>query len=279
MGMCLEKRKEIDQDDLIICDTPYKSSYDKYFYKVEFEYNIINYIQSSELLYLFSYEVTHEHNIPDHEEGSLEDQLTELKFSRFINEKILGHFFLSHIDNESLNVMVFMDFIRRIYLNIQQTLITFRKSEEPVEINKLHLVPFLILYSKSSKNAKKDILYKILMNSDGYIERNNSTQEFIFILFAVPSIISILSLIDLQNLYEFLKVEKEDLRKILDTTEIKDIKRAARNFLDNFFLGKKSIDLIEYNEKFKNENYMWIFDCKGIRMELERLNDVKPTNK
>ena len=34
--MCLEKRKEIDQDDLIICDTPYKSSYDKYFYKVVF---------------------------------------------------------------------------------------------------------------------------------------------------------------------------------------------------------------------------------------------------
>ena len=143
------------------------------------------------------------------------------------------------------------------------------------ELEKINLVPFLLLYSSASKNAKLSVLYKVLMNDQGVFERNNRTQEFMFLLFAIPTIISVISLMDIQGSYIFLDIRKQDLKTILDTTEIKDIRRTTRTFFDGFFEGKNSLTYDEYISKFNSNNYMWIFDTKGIRMEVERLNQTK----
>ena len=82
-----------------------------------------------------------------------------------------------------------------------------------------------------------------------------------------------MSLIDLQYLYEFLKIEREDLIQILHNNQLNILKNVQISFLDNLFLGKNTIDLNQFNEKFQNDNLMWIFDCNGIRDEIERLNN------
>jgi len=69
---------------------------------------------------------------------------------------------------------------------------------------------------------------------------------------------------------------EEQIQKLLDAFEVNDILRLRQVFLDDFFKGKEQLNRNEFNAKFGQNQFEWIFIPEGIRFMLEKNNDVKP---
>jgi len=94
-----------------------------------------------------------------------------------------------------------------------------------------------------------------------------------------PSFCSLLAIYKTRQNFEgdFDALDEDTFKGILDAYEVKDALRLRDIFIKDFFFnGKTSLDKNDFEKKFKEGDFGWIFSPEGIRWSLEVNNDVKP---
>jgi hypothetical protein len=272
----------------------YVSSLCKYYKRVEKDYNIFKYFQLQEfvlLLTLFHVDPKADPYKKDViAKSECKQEMNKEEFTVFLENKILKNYLLICIMNEKEDdIQLFKDYAKLLFESLIECEKDHWRIKNPgaklkkghiVSVKKNYILPMGLLYCSSSNISKIDMLFELFSNSNREFELSEDLENFLFYLFITPSSCSLRALKVIAEKFpkKLDGISPGDYTQKSDALEITDIIRLKDIFITNFFKGKNLISRREYEEKFKNEDFGWIFSPNGIRLFLENNNDVKPSN-
>ena len=287
----------------------YKSTFDGHYTKVEGEFNILQYFQLFEYLTILTNLEIHHLNAPvvipkietstllannaDSAPGLVVPEkaflaeLTKADFQVFLENKVMKNFVVfAQVMKDETNANIFKEFMVELFDALILCYVDLYKKKNPgvkvlkgqiKSLKKLVIISIGLLFCKSSNRSKVNFFFNLFLNENGRFEKSQDLEDFLFFLFIIPSTCSLRVVKKLGDRYEKItKIDDESYLKLLDAFEIKDILRLKDIFIKNFFLGGKTLTKTEFEFKFVNEDFGWIFSTNGIRENLEKSNDIKP---
>ena len=272
------KEKEIEFKD-------YSSPNDEPLNIIESKENFFNYVQLIEyinLLEQFTIEssTVHSENTKMNVKFSSKDEffnkeMSLEEFQSFIENKI---FTLSELyeltGNNEKSASLFKQICIEIYKSLELKLKQHYKDESSIIIKKKNLIPLGILFCNSNNVEKIKLIFDLFKNENEEICRSEEFNDYLLSLFLTGSycLISARNKIGNNNA-EIEKIEKSNLLKLINVSELKDCENLINYFNDNFFI-KEGYNWEDFKGKFEDldNGFGWIFSSKGIRRKLEENN-------
>jgi hypothetical protein len=286
MGNCLKKpTNEIhEEQEVPVVFKESSSSFDKYYKKIENEYNFLKFFQFYEfLLLLGNLKTDSPQNVT---EKAYLQELDKGRYCLFVDNKILKNYLIyaQTMENET-NTAIFRDYLIELYDTMLKASIDLYKKKNNLEkvkkgtivtLKKLYIMAVGLLYCAANNRTKMNFFLNLFLNDKGEFELNEHTHDFLFFLFIVPSTSSLRAVKNIGEKYDnFGKIPDEEFLKIYDNFEVADILRLKEIFVKDFFKGKITLSKAEFEKKFIDEDFGWIFTPSGIRGYLEKHNDKK----
>ena len=275
-----------EEVEVIIQFRSYNSSFDRYYKKIESDFNYLKYVQIYEyLLLLSSY---HKDKVADGHHKGYDELIDRNNFCVYVDNKILrNHLIYDLIAEDEKSSNITRDYLQQMFDTLLKSYIDLEKHKNPGKrikkgeiscLKKLHLIPLGLLNCSSNNNIKINFLFNLFANDNNRFAKNENLNDFLYFLFLTASTASLRIIKSLGEKYsEIEPIENEAYIKIMDAFEIKDIIRARDLFIQDFFKEKEELHIGEFTYKFEKEDFGWIFSAKGIREFLEKHNDV-PAN-
>lgn len=278
----------------------YKSSFDTFFKKIDNYSNILTSFALQEYIMLMNKHTTNvEQGVGP---GSIEinlsgmssaqpnlnsDELDKMEYLLYFeneimrNPKVIEKVYNKSSDGE----LILKDYMSEIIDSlVYATIDNFKHKNPGVKVKKgsiksikktnLNVIP--LLYCNSSNRGKVNFLFTSFAKEGNFVI-SEELLDFIYYLFILPSTVGFRAIknVAAKHTTRFNQISDEDYSKKTDAFEISDIYRLRDIFINEFFNGKDSLPKVEFNEKFETGDFGWIFSPAGIRMMLEKHNDVK----
>lgn len=263
----------------------HSSNIDKHYSKIEKDYNFLKFLQLYEFLLLLT-NFKDELQSNDHQDKSYLEEFDKLKFTVFLENKILkNHLLFEYVAEDERRANIFKDYMQDLFDAMIRAYIDLYKKKHPEQkikkgqistLKRLYLIPIGLLYCQSNNRAKVGFFYNLFADETGLFTKSELLEDFLYFLFIIPSTTSLRALKALSDRYDNLeKINEEDYIKIIDQCEVKDILRLKDIFLNDFFKDKNSLTKREFEDRFVSEDFGWIFNPNGIRLFLEKNNDIQ----
>ena len=265
----------------------YSSDKDEDLKIIEEGYNFFKFVQLIEyvnLLDQFSIETS----------TVITDEPMRIQFSskdEFLNQNISVEEFQSFLENKIFNLeelydimgnnaeitSIFKQACVEIYNSLELKLKQHYNNNSTDLIKKRNLLSIGILFCSCENIEKIKLFFDIFKDEKENIEifsKSEELNDFLLSLFLVASycLISARNKINNEKL-KIKKLEKEDLIKLVNASELKDCENLVKIFNDTFF-KKDSYKWEEFKRNFEDlENgFGWVLSSKGIRRKLEENN-------
>ena len=261
----------------------YKSSNDSQLEIIENKYNLLTYIQLVEYINLL------ENYSPDTATVPFEG-VFKTKFSandEFLNVPISKEEFQSFVENKLLKIQdiyeisgkneilvnTFKSIIFEIYKSLEIKLNQHFNEKIPDRIKKQNLIPLSILYCSSNNVSKVKLIFDLFKNENELFCKSNELNEFLLCSFLISSYCAVSARKSVSDTNSSIpKLNIEEIRKMIETSELKDSENLVKIFNDHFF-DKEGFNWVEFKDKFdKQDGFGWILSSKGIRSKLEEHN-------
>ena len=177
---------------------------------------------------------------------------------------------LQYFEEESNEKSLLLEQLYYIYFELKKLSFQYSDNNDIFIIRKYYCIALGFILCKGPIIDKIEFLFQTF-NDNKLFSKNKKFEEFLLITFIIGSycLLSYKSKISYESF-------KQEYAIFFKAYEINNIKKLCEAFVNNFFLEKESYNEEEFIEKFKDENFQWIFSSSGIRYELEMNNkDLK----
>lgn len=278
--------------DLLI--PPYKSKGDKFYEKLEKQYNLLKKIKFSHFLHslaifsnknftlIDSYSKKYEFSMND---IFFEEDFCQEYFQSFLENKILKHEKLYEIsgNNKIISNNIFKRGLLIMHKALAKKLVQDAKengNEDANEnniIKKRDIIGLGLLYCGGRKKKKVKILFNLFKEND-IIKNNEKFSKFLLSLFLLASYCILDAIIILsKNNKEIEKINKEDFNELIDCAQLKDSQNLVK-VINKLIFGEdnsKSLSFGEFRDLFttnKNRSLGFLLNPSGIRYMLQENN-------
>ena len=263
----------------------YKSTYNDLLEIIDNQYNFFTYISLIEYMNLLEYYTVETSTIAF--EGNMRNNFSSN--DKFLTQTLTIDEFQSFIENKILNISVLTDIIEKnneqisifkgAFIEIFNSLLLKLKQNYPDKefesISKRDLIAIGLLYCDSNNIDKIKVFFDIFKNENQKFTSTPELDEFLLCLFLISSycMISARKKASSDN-SQIPVLNKEDLIKMINVSELKDCQNLIKIFNENFFKKNDNYSWEEFKTLFVNKNtgFGWIFSSNGIRLKLEENN-------
>jgi len=286
--------EEKDEPEVDIKFKKYQSSLDYLFKTIEENYMLLRYFQMFDVLMLITHsKASH----PLTTDISTEDakviikpyleELDKADFVSIIENKIIKNNLVISILNDDEDVAkIFKEYMLELYDSLLMARIDNHKRKFPgvkvkkgsiKTIKKLYVYPIPFLFTSSTNKSKIEFIFNLLCNSNRLLVKNQEFNDFIFFLFMVAATCNLRAIKNTSSKFptKLSSISSEEYVEKTDAFEVNDIIRLRDLFVEGFFKDKDILGKKDYDQKFLNDEFSWIFSPNGIRANLELHNDVK----
>ena len=228
------------------------------FYSILFDINEVDYSIDILDFFIFHY------SSPDYNKYFLIKD-----YDIFLN-KLFSLNELQYFEEESNEKSLLLEQLYYIYFELKKLSFQYSDNNDIFIIRKYYCIALGFILCKGPIIDKIEFLFQTF-NDNKLFSKNKKFEEFLLITFIIGSycLLSYKSKISYESF-------KQEYAIFFKAYEINNIKKLCEAFVNNFFLEKESYNEEEFIEKFKDENFQWIFSSSGIRYELEMNNkDLK----
>jgi hypothetical protein len=269
----------------------YSSTLDKFFVTIEESYMILRYFQMFDILLLFTKAKPQSSQLELSADNQVAkpylEELEKVDFMLFLEHKVIKNYLVVSIlnDNEEI-ATIFKEFMSELYDSLLLARIDNHKKKNPgvkvkkgsiKSIKKLYLYPIAVLFSSSTNRNKIEFLFSLLSDEKRNFPKSQDLIDFIFFLFMVGATCSFRAIRNTADKFptKLNSISKEEYLAKSDAFEVDDIIRLRDIFITDFFKSQEYVTRDQFDHKFKNEEFGWIFSTSGIRFHLEKHNDIK----
>ena len=236
----------------------YKSTYNDLLEIIDNQYNFFTYISLIEYMNLLEYYTVETSTIAF--EGNMRNNFSSN--DKFLTQTLTIDEFQSFIENKILNISVLTDIIEKnneqisifkgAFIEIFNSLLLKLKQNYPDKefesISKRDLIAIGLLYCDSNNIDKIKVFFDIFKNGNQKFTSTPELDEFLLCLFLISSYCMISARKKASNDNSQIPVlNKEDLIKMINVSELKDCQNLIKIFNENFF--KKMIIIVGKNLK------------------------------
>jgi hypothetical protein len=264
----------------------YTSSFDRFYVKLEDDYNLLKFFQLYEFILLLT-------NLRI--EGQVETdkaylhELDKARFSVFVDNKILkNHLIYEFTAENEERSNIFKDYMLELFDSLIKCSVDLYKTKNPGKkvkkgqistVKKLTLISLGLLYCYSNNKSKVNFLFNLFLSEDGNFVLNEDLEDFLFFLFIIPASCSLWVIKNLGDKYEKIgPISESDFENTRNNFEVKDVLRLRGIFIRDFFKGETRLTREAFDKRFEiaDGDFGWIFNTNGIRRFLEVNNDNDP---
>ena len=204
----------------------------------------------------------------------LDENISLEGFQSFIENKIfILEEFYDIMENNAEAISIFKLMCKEIYKALDEKLKNHYNNNISTDlIKKRNLLSIGILFCSCENIEKIKLFFDIFYIENEHFTKSEELNDFLLSHFLIASY----CLISARNkIYdEKLKIEKldkQDLTKLVNVSELKDCEDLVKLFNENFF-EKESYKWEEFKGKFEDfeKGFGWILSSKGIRRKLEK---------
>lgn len=289
-GFCCKEKQTEEDDKLakgeeeIYFQSNYSSKTDQLLKQIEETYNYLCKIHFySFMTELIKFNIKNptkiegEKSIEDFSEhqDALNEELGKDAFQVFIENRLLKNKEIAdEAAKDESKTDLFKEVLLRLYTDLQKRIaesVHGKGTKELIEITKLNLIPFGFLFCRSPNIVKIKVFFD-LFQKDGTFSKSDSLDKFLLSMFLSVSYCELLVRLQVDNSHSEIlgHVDRDKMKGIIETNEIKDCVELVRVFNESFF-DKDAITFNEFKLKFADSNngFQWLFNPKGIRNQLE----------
>ena len=161
------------------------------------------------------------------------------------------------------------------YLNITD------KTEIKQEIiQKKHLIPLGVLFTRSDVLGKVKFIFDLFKEGDVF-QNSNDFNEYLISSFLLSSycLVSSGNKLFKEDKEKFSKFDKKHIIELVSIYSLDNCKILLEKFVGSFFSDDNSFDWINFRQKFEGkEGFQWILSSRGIRSKLESIEEGKKHN-
>lgn len=280
MGNCIVNCKKSENESTLLAQTEeeiefpqYSSISDNHLECLEKENNLFRYISLVEYINLLSYYTYETATIPFEGPYKINFSYKDEFLSNFFNEELFQSFIQNTIlKNREIGEeeSTFMEMCAELFKSLKLKLKQY-SGEEDKEVTKRDLLCLGTLFCKTNNINKIRLLFDIFKNKKELFVSSYELNEFLICSFLVSSYCLIITKKNLSQTNPTIpEYSIEDLKSLLEFSELKDCQNLVKIFNINFFLNKNGFTWDEFLLKFKgSEGFGWIFSTKGIRQKLQ----------
>lgn len=280
MGNCIVNCKKSENESTLLAQTEeeiefpqYLSISDNHLECLEKENNLFRYISLVEYINLLSYYTYETATIPFEGPYKINFSYKDEFLSNFFNEELFQSFIQNTIlKNREIGEeeSTFMEMCAELFKSLKLKLKQY-SGEEDKEVTKRDLLCLGTLFCKTNNINKIRLLFDIFKNKKELFVSSYELNEFLICSFLVSSYCLIITKKNLSQTNPTIpEYSIEDLKSLLEFSELKDCQNLVKIFNINFFLNKNGFTWDEFLLKFKgSEGFGWIFSTKGIRQKLQ----------
>ena len=284
MGNCCANCKQRERDSLIVypdeeeIEFPQYSSFsDEQLECLEKENNFFRFITLIEYINLLAYFTLDTATLPY--EGPF-----KLNFSskdEFLSNYFYEELFQSFIENAILKdreigeeETIFKEMNAELFKSLKLKLKQNYNEDISKKITKRDLISLGILFCKTSNISKIKVFFDIFKNENEEFVKSKELDEYLLSCFLISSYCMISAKKKLSQINPSIPgFSLEELKELLQFSELKDCQNLVKYFNDTFFT-KNSFSWKEFKIKFKENGFGWIFSTKGIRQKLQENNKI-----
>ena len=205
-------------------------------------------------------------------------------FQSFLENKILKH---KAINNDLLNNEKAVSIFKECFLSANSGLglklsqDAKMKGDSSVDKNNIikkgNCIGYGILYCQGKNYVKIESLFN-LFQEDSLVKKSEKLNSFLLSLFLIPSYGMLTARTKLEKYEEIGKIKKEQLKELMDTSELKD----SQNLLEvtnKLLFGEdtyQSLNYSQFKSKFENNNketsLAFLLSASGVRYMLAKHN-------
>ena len=205
-------------------------------------------------------------------------------FQSFLENKILKH---KAINNDLLNNEKAVSIFKECFLGANSGLglklsqDAKMKGDSSVDKNNIikkgNCIGYGILYCQGKNYVKIESLFN-LFQEDSLVKKSEKLNSFLLSLFLIPSYGMLTARTKLEKYEEIGKIKKEQLKELMDTSELKD----SQNLLEvtnKLLFGEdtyQSLNYSQFKSKFENNNketsLAFLLSASGVRYMLAKHN-------
>ena len=205
-------------------------------------------------------------------------------FQSFLENKILKH---KAINNDLLNNEKAVSIFKECFLSANSGLglklsqDAKMKGDSSVDKNNIikkgNCIGYGILYCQGKNYVKIESLFN-LFQENSLVKKSEKLNSFLLSLFLIPSYGMLTARTKLEKYEEIGKIKKEQLKELMDTSELKD----SQNLLEvtnKLLFGEdtyQSLNYSQFKSKFENNNketsLAFLLSASGVRYMLAKHN-------
>ena len=284
--------RSIDTEPEVTLKKYKNENVDEFYEAQEVKYNLLSKLNFEDFFYSLA--------IFSNENATLEDNYNEVPkfsydmnssfysdifsndlFQSFIENKIFKHKEIYQVagGNETL-ANIFKDTFLKINDGLGKKLKQDDSSieDENQAVRKIHAIAYGILYCGGKNSTKIKTLFKSFQEN-GQIKKNELLDKFLLALALIPSYCMANARYGLRSKSEIGNITKDDLKKLIDFSELKDCQNLVK-IMNNYLFGDDnsgSLDYPQFKGKFDAEcrnSLNFMLTPKGIRNMLIQ-NNIK----
>ena len=254
----------------------YESTYDGFYQDIEKNYNVLTYIQLIDYMNLLENFTLETATVPfagqlktqfSRNDAFLSQEMSVDEFQSFIENKLYQ---INEIKDIKANNEVMMDNFKGIARNIFDGLELKLKQNFKVQsynMTKKILIPLGVIFCASNVIEKVKLIFDLFKNGANKFTKSDELNLYLIASFLTSSYCII------NARHKLNKMDNENLKKCLNTSELKDSQNLVKVFNETFF-DKEELTWEEFKEKFnkKDEGFQWLLSSKGTRKLLEENN-------
>lgn len=268
----------------------YSSNSDKEFNKLETTYNLLREITFNDYAYSLSKFSTENATLPDDYSAKsitysksdpyFKEKMSVELFQSFIENKIFKHpqvYTTAGNDETSATICkeALLEIHKALGKKLQQSDKEKGNSEDPDRVKKFHLMALGILYSSGSNVSKIKFIF------DSFKENNrlvcsDDFKDFLLALCLIPAYCMLFARNKLGKNEIIGELQKETMKEILNTCELKDSLNLVEVSCKKIFSGAETglgYDSFKYRFSDKDNGIGYLLTPKGVRKHLE-INNV-----
>jgi len=272
------------EKEISICS--YKSNADDTLKLQENKFNYLNKINFADFLYSLANYSNENATIEfKYDDVNIDFKITSPTFSddfgpdvfqSFIENRILKHDNIYNAKIEESLISIFKD---NLIQNVTALNLKLKQSHTDdsnfTGVKKSNVIPYGLLYCVGANTVKIKAIFN-LFGDNGIIKKSDAFDDFLLSLFLIASYCSISARNKLGKYDTFGQISKENLKELLNTSELKDCQNLVTVTNKLIFGEDLSISLTyeQFKEKFKGQEnaISYLLNPSGVRYLLEKNN-------
>lgn len=279
-----------DEKEIDFCS--YKSSSDSILKEVDKDYNYFTKVPLIDFINLLENYTIETSTIPFdgplRSEYSYKDQflisyMEGIDFMCLIENKILLHKNVLDITKKDCDKeQIFKQYCEEVYKSLESKLTQHinngSNNKNKFKICKKHILSFGFLFCLSTNIGKIKLLFDLYKNDEEKFVKSNELNEALLSMFLLASYCAVSARNKVGKSHDSIKkLSQEDIKKLIDSAELKDSENLVDFFNESFFcMSPEGFEWEDFKKMFgdkdTNMNFAWIFSTNGIRQKLEEKN-------